>query len=109
MLVYSEIHVNVPAADLRRARTFYAEKLGLTPVAEDEQSIRFATPSGSWFQVYETAYAGTGRHTIAQRDVEDLSATVAHLAEVGVTFEHYEFPGVTWEGDVADLGGQRVA
>jgi catechol 2,3-dioxygenase-like lactoylglutathione lyase family enzyme len=109
MLAHSEVHANVPAADLKRARTFYVETLGLTPVAEDEWTIRFTTPSGSWFQLYETAYAGTGKHTIAQWDVEDLPAAVALLSEVGVSFEHYEMPGVSWDGDIADLGGQRAA
>jgi catechol 2,3-dioxygenase-like lactoylglutathione lyase family enzyme len=109
MLAHSEVHANVPAADLKRARTFYVETLGLTPVAEDEWTIRFTTPSGSWFQLYETAYAGTGKHTIAQWDVEDLATEVARLSEAGVGFEHYDMPGVTWDGPIADLGGQRVA
>jgi len=109
VLTHSEVHVNVPAADLKRARRFYVEKLGLTPMAEDEQSVRFATPSGSWFQVYETSAAGTGKHTIAQWDVEDLTATVAQLTGAGVSFERYDIPGVTWDGDIADEGGQRVA
>ena len=109
MLAQSEVHANVPAADLKRARSFYVDKLGLTPMAEDEQSVRFATPSGSWFQVYETSYAGTGKHTVAQWDVEDLSAAVVQLTDLGVSFEHYDMPGVTWDGDIANLGGQRAA
>jgi catechol 2,3-dioxygenase-like lactoylglutathione lyase family enzyme len=109
MLSYGEVHVNIPAADLERARRFYVEKIGLTPVAEDQQSVRFGTPSGSWFQVYETSAAGSGKHTIAQWDVEDLPAAVAQLSGVGVSFEHYDMPGVTWDGDIADVGGQRVA
>ncbi|SDT42001.1 Catechol 2,3-dioxygenase [Friedmanniella luteola] len=109
MLTHGEVHANVPAADLQRARRFYVDKLGLTPVAEDEWSLRFPTPSGSWFQVYATSYAGTGKHTIAQWDVEDLPAAVAQLSQVGVSFEHYDLPGVTWDGDIADLGGQRAA
>lgn len=57
MLTHGEVHVNVPAADLQRARSFYVDKLGLVPVAEDGHSVRFATPSGSWFQIYETSSA----------------------------------------------------
>lgn len=109
MLALTEVHANVPAADLQRARTFYTEKLGLTPSAEDGPTIRFALPNGSWFQLYETAYAGTGKHTIAQWDVDDLRASVAELHDRGVTFEHYDMPGVTWDGDIAEGGGQRVA
>jgi catechol 2,3-dioxygenase-like lactoylglutathione lyase family enzyme len=109
MLTYNEVHVNIPAADLQRARRFYTEKLGCSPVSEDQYSVRFSTPSGSWFQVYETSYAGTGKHTIAQWDVVDLAAAVAQLTDVGVTFEHYDMPGVNWDGDIAEMGGQRSA
>jgi catechol 2,3-dioxygenase-like lactoylglutathione lyase family enzyme len=109
MFAQGEVHVNIPAADLQRARRFYVETLGLTPVAEDEQSVRFTTPSGSWFQVYETTYAGSAKHTIAQWDVADLPSTVAQFSAAGVSFEHYDMPGVTWDGDIADVGGQRVA
>jgi catechol 2,3-dioxygenase-like lactoylglutathione lyase family enzyme len=109
MLAITDVHASVPAADLKRARAFYTDKIGLTPTLEDETGIRFTLPSGAWFQLYETAYAGTGKHTIAQWDVEDLSSTVAELSGKGVTFEHYEMPGVTWDGSIADLGGQRAA
>jgi catechol 2,3-dioxygenase-like lactoylglutathione lyase family enzyme len=83
MPVHGEVRVNIPAADLMRARRFYVDMLGLTPAAEDEQGVRFATPPGSWFEVYETPYAGSGKHTVAQWDVEDLSAAVAQLGDVG--------------------------
>ena len=34
MLNHSAVEANIPAADLDRAREYYSEKLGLTPVAE---------------------------------------------------------------------------
>jgi len=109
MLSQSEVHANVPAKDLKRARAFYTETLGLKPSAEDDFTITFPTPSGSSFQVYETSYAGTGKHTIAQWDVEDLTDVVGRLRERGVVFEKYDMPGVEWEGDIASIPGGRVA
>jgi predicted enzyme related to lactoylglutathione lyase len=111
MLANCEVHANIPAGDLERARAFYTQKLGLTPSVEDEQmrTIRFSTPSGSWFQVYETGAAGTGKHTVAQWDVDNLSTTVEGLREAGVSFEHYDMPGVDWDGDIAIAGDTRVA
>jgi len=103
------MHTNIPAADLQRARTFYTDKLGLQPSVEEGPFIRFDLPNGSWFQLYETAFAGTGKHTIAQWDVPDLEASVAELTDRGVSFEHYDMPDVTWDGPIADAGGQRVA
>ena len=109
MLEQSEVHANVPASDLKRARSFYTEKLGLTPSTEDEHAIVFPTPSGSWFQLYETSYAGTGKHTIAQFDVPDLSSAVRDLKAKGVVFETYDIPGVEWDGEIASMGGFRTA
>ena len=34
MLNDSKVESNIPAADLQRARTFYADTLGLTPVQD---------------------------------------------------------------------------
>jgi catechol 2,3-dioxygenase-like lactoylglutathione lyase family enzyme len=109
MLAITDVHASVPAADLKRARAFYTDKIGLTPTMENDDVVRFTMPSGAWFQLYKTEYAGTGKHTIAQWDVADLPATVAELTEAGVSFEHYDMPGVTWNGSVAEFDGQRVA
>lgn len=109
MLEQSEVHANVPASDLKRARTFYTEKLGLTPSVEDDHAITFPTPGGSWFVLYETSYAGTGKHTIAQFDVVDLSRTVRELKDKGVVFETYDMPGVDWDGEIASMGSFRTA
>lgn len=109
MLNRSEVHANIPAADLQRAKAFYTEKLGLTPSDDDEYAITFPTPSGSWFQVYETSYAGTGKHTVAQWDVEDIDEAVRQLTAQGVEFEHYDMPGLEWSGEVASIPGGRTA
>lgn len=109
MLTQSEVHANVPAADLGRARAFYTEILGLTPTAEDDYSLTFPTPGGSWFQVYETSYAGTGQHTVAQWDVADIEEEVRQLKAKGVAFEEYDMPGVEWSNSIASVPGGRAA
>jgi predicted enzyme related to lactoylglutathione lyase len=109
MLSDSEIHANIPAGDLKRARRFYTETLGLTPSDEDEMSLTFPTPGGSWFQVYETSYAGTGQHTVAQWEVADIEEEVRNLRSKGVTFEEYDLPGVTWENGIASIPIGRAA
>jgi predicted enzyme related to lactoylglutathione lyase len=109
MLSHSEIHANIPASDLVRARDFYTRCLGLTPTAEDESSLTFSTPGGSWFQVYETSSAGTGKHTVAQWDVEDIAAEVRDLRARGVRFEEYDLPGTEWHDGVASVPGGKVA
>lgn len=105
MLTKSEVHANIPAADLKRARAFYTETLMLTPAEENEYTIKFPTPSGSWFQIYETSFAGTGKHTVAQWDVADIEDEVRQLKARGVVFEEYDMPGVEWKDSVATIPG----
>ena len=111
MFQQATITANIPAADLARARTFYAEKLGLTPDHAIEGVVLvYRTAGGSTFSVYQTDYAGQAGHTIAQWHVDDVDASVRDLQSRGVTFEHYDgMPGVEWNGDVASMGDMGKA
>ena len=106
MLNTSRVEANIPAADLRRARDFYADKLGLTPTREIAGvSLVYETAAGTRFNVYETAYAGQAGHTIAQWHVADIESEVRDLKAKGVVFEVYDMPGVEWDGEIASLQG----
>jgi predicted enzyme related to lactoylglutathione lyase len=109
MLNDSVVTANIPAADLERARSFYADILGLTPASENPGGLVFQTAGGTAFFLYETAFAGQAGHTIAQWHVADVEAEVLALQAKGLQFEHYDMPGVTWEGDVATLDGMGRA
>jgi catechol 2,3-dioxygenase-like lactoylglutathione lyase family enzyme len=102
MLNDSKVTANIPAADLERARRFYADKLGLTPAQENPGGLVYST-GGTMFFLYETEYAGQAGHTIAQFHVADVEAEVKDLKANGITFEHYDLPGTTWDGDVASM------
>ncbi|TNM41997.1 VOC family protein [Nocardioides albidus] len=104
MLEDCRVTANIPAADLTRARRFYADTLGLEPVGENPGGLMYRT-GGTDFFLYETQEAGKSRHTIAQLHVDDVRPVVDELRTRGLTFEHYDMPGVTWEGDVAGLAG----
>jgi predicted enzyme related to lactoylglutathione lyase len=111
MLDSATVTANIPAADLKRARSFYAEKLGLTPAAEfDGVMLLYRTAGGSPFSIYETAYAGQAGHTIAQWHVDDVEAQVRDLRAKGVTFEQYDdMPGVEWNDGIASMPGMGRA
>jgi catechol 2,3-dioxygenase-like lactoylglutathione lyase family enzyme len=111
MLDRSAVEANIPAADLDRARRYYSDKLGLTPVAEyGGQALRYQTAGGTFFNVYQTPYAGQAGHTIAQWHVDDVDEEVRNLAGKGVVFETYEdMPGVEWNGQVATIPGMGKA
>ena len=105
MLTNSTVTANIPASDLGRARDFYADVLGLTPSGASPGGLVFTTAGGTEFNIYETEHAGKAGHTIAQWHVPDVAAEVAALRERGLEFEHYDLPGITWEGDVAEMSG----
>jgi predicted enzyme related to lactoylglutathione lyase len=106
MLNDSKVEANIPASDLGRARDFYADKLGLTPTRElFGEVLLYRTSGGTAFQVYRTEYAGQAGHTIAQWHVDDIESEVRDLKAKGVSFEVYDMPGVTWNGEIAAMEG----
>ena len=109
MLNDSAITANIPASDLTRAKAFYADKLGLEPTQEAPGGVVYKTAGGTTFFLYETDYAGQAGHTIAQFHVGDVEQEVEELKGRGVTFEHYDLPGTSWEGDVASMEGMGKA
>ena len=69
----------------------------------------FKTGSSS-ILIYESDFAGTNRATAATWMLDDdLDDTVKTLKSKGVTFEHYDMPGVTRKGDVHLTGKSKAA
>ena len=111
MLNDSKVTANIPAGDLKRARDFYADKMGLTPDQEigPAEVLIYRTAGGTEFQIYRTDFAGQAGHTIAQFHVTDIESEVHDLKAKGVSFETYDMPGVTWDGEIASLEGMGRA
>ena len=106
MLSSSRVEANIPAADLKRARDFYADAMGLTPTREVEGvQLAYRTDGGTSFNIYETTFAGQAGHTIAQWHVDDIESEVRDLKAKGVAFEVYDMPGVQWNGEIATVPG----
>jgi len=100
----SKVEANIPASDLQRAKSYYADKLGLTPQAEHEGMLMYRTAAGTAFSVYETQYAGMAGHTIAQWHVDDIEAEVRDLKTKGVVFEVYkDLPRMEWNDEIASI------
>lgn len=93
--------------DLDEAKNFYEQTLGLTKESESPAGVLYASGSSKLF-VYPTEFAGTNKATAAAWITNDLDETIAALKEKGVTFEHYDLPGVTREGDVHVMGTMRA-
>lgn len=111
MLATSPIVAYIPASDLRRARRFYEEKLGL--VAKEEYSgghgYVYECGQGTTFFMYQSPGAGTSQASQAFWSVDDVEAEVAALRSKGVRFEDYDFPGLKTVNGIATGGGAKTA
>jgi catechol 2,3-dioxygenase-like lactoylglutathione lyase family enzyme len=96
------------AADLDRAKAFYADKLGWEPSGQDDGGV-YHTVGDTQVYVYTTAYAGTNQATALMIQVEDLDAEVSALRAAGVTFADYDLPGLTTVDGIATLDGEKAA
>jgi catechol 2,3-dioxygenase-like lactoylglutathione lyase family enzyme len=99
----------LPVEDLRRARTFYEEKLGLTPTREVEGALFYGGKGNTGFFLFPTGGRPSGQHTQMAWFVTDIIACVAELKRRGVQFEEYDFPGLKTIDGIADLGYEKSA
>ena len=65
MLKDSKVSAIAPAADLARARVYYADALGLTPAEETPGGLTYHVGGGTELFLYQTEYAGQAGHTVA--------------------------------------------
>jgi predicted enzyme related to lactoylglutathione lyase len=82
--------------DLAKAKTFYAETLGLQ-VDPDGVGVRLKLPSGGTVFAYPKADHQPATFTILNLVVDDIDAAVDELTRRGVRFEHYD-NGATTDG-----------
>lgn len=93
----------VPAIDLERAKSWYADSLGLKPTEELGDQGAYYDVGASRFLVYPSRFAGTNEATTMAFEVDDVEATVAELREQGVEFLEYDFPELTTVDGVATM------
>jgi catechol 2,3-dioxygenase-like lactoylglutathione lyase family enzyme len=79
------------AADLDRAKAWYAAKLGFQPFNELPGFVASYRSGDSRFEVYKTDFAGTAENTVAVWRLGGLRDEVARLRGNGVEFEDYDF------------------
>ena len=110
MLGNIDAMATIAVKDLKVARKFYEEKLGLQPVRSVEQSVIGYKSGSSTVLVYESTFAGTNKATAMTWAVGDkLESIVSAMKAKGVAFEHYDFPGTTRQGEIHVAGKTRVA
>lgn len=107
MLKDSDINAVLAVKDMQKAKDFYGNVLGLEPGADNPAGVIFKS-GNCQVLVYESQYAGTNQATAAGWSVPELDSVVEELKAKGVSFEHYDMPGVTREGDIHVMGDMRA-
>ncbi|MBA3552677.1 MAG: VOC family protein [Actinobacteria bacterium] len=109
MLESATAHATIAVTDLERARKFYEGTLGLKPMEERSDGVRFEAGKGTWFLIYPSQFAGTAKSTYMTFEVEDLETAVKELRGRGVVFEEYDLPGLKTTEGIAEIQGVRGA
>jgi catechol 2,3-dioxygenase-like lactoylglutathione lyase family enzyme len=109
MLADHRVHTTIPAADLERAKAWYAEKLGLTPVREIPTGVFYDAGEGTRFVLYPTPNAGQAPTTLMGFTTDDLEGDVAALKARGVVFEEYDYPTLKTVDGIATRGEIKSA
>jgi catechol 2,3-dioxygenase-like lactoylglutathione lyase family enzyme len=92
------------------ARTFYEGVLGLTDVGIESPDIIAYRSGNSVVIVYETEVAGTNQATYATWAVgAEIESIVEALKAKGVSFEQYDLPGMTRDGELHVAGDVKAA
>jgi catechol 2,3-dioxygenase-like lactoylglutathione lyase family enzyme len=110
MLRDTDAIANLAVKDLSRARDFYERLLGFEPVGREGDELIVYRSGTTTFNVYRSREAGTNKATAVTWLVGDKVHDVVQALKVkGVTFEQYDMPGLTLEGDVHVGYGMHVA
>ena len=110
MLKITDSFATLPAQDIQRARKFYEQKLGLTPLmAMPDGGAVYQTGANTAFSVFPSTGKASGDHTQITLRVADVTATVGELKKSGVRFEEYDFPGFKTEDGIAGTGDDKGA
>lgn len=109
MLGNKDAVANVAVKDLETARKFYEGTLGLKKLDGSDAEVMVFGSGKSLLNVYRSQYAGSNRATAVTWAVDSVEDEVRALKGKGVSFEHYDMPGLKREGDVHVCGSMKVA
>ncbi len=92
MLADAVLVTILPAVDLRRAKEFYTEKIGLKISEESPKGLVFESENGGPDLYIYKRGPTKADHTVAGFIVKDVEKEVKELKERGVVFEEYNTP-----------------
>jgi catechol 2,3-dioxygenase-like lactoylglutathione lyase family enzyme len=108
MLGSSTVVAFVASTDLRRARLFYEQILGLTAAGQSDFACVFDA-NGTMLRVTAVPEVAPAAYTVLGWSVTDIAATVGELAGQGVVFTRYDGMEQDEIGVWTTPGGDKVA
>lgn len=99
----------LPVKDLARARTFYEQCLGLTPLGAKPDGKFVYRVGGTELALFPKPEGTKAEHTALSFRVPDIGRAVAELEGQGVSFADYDLPGLKTVGHVCVLGSEKAA
>jgi catechol 2,3-dioxygenase-like lactoylglutathione lyase family enzyme len=110
MLNDNEAIAMIAVKDIDAAARFYEGTLGLSRLSTEGEEVITYRSGSSKLNVYRSQFAGTNKATSVVWNVgNEIDAIAADLKSKGVTFERYDMPGLTLEGDIYTGGDMKVA
>ncbi|HKW59148.1 MAG TPA: VOC family protein [Candidatus Dormibacteraeota bacterium] len=103
MLKIRRVGTAIPAQDVRRARQFYEQKLGLKPTQETPDGGAMYVIGETGFFVFPSMGKASGDHTQMAVDVEDVEEAARELKKSGVKLEEYDTPDFKTRDGIAEL------
>jgi catechol 2,3-dioxygenase-like lactoylglutathione lyase family enzyme len=94
--------------DLRKAKQFYGETLGLE-VTEKPEGLELSTANRGSIFIYPKSNHTPATFTILNFPVDDIDETNEELRKRGVRFEHYEGDLKTDENGIYRGKGPKIA
>lgn len=109
MLTQSRVHTTIPASDLERAKRFYEDKLGFTPIRHLPAGVMYRAADDTRFVVYPSPNAGKAPQTVMGFATDDVAGEVRALKAGGVVFEEYDYPTLKTVDSIATRDGVSSA
>jgi len=110
MLTNAPVTTILPVMNMKRARDFYENKLGLKPVGtRPDGKFVYVCGGGAVIALFPKEGGTKADHTAVSFQVKDIGAAIKELKTTGVVFEDYDFPGLKTVGHVCVLGSEKAA
>ena len=109
MLKDHPVEVILLATNLEASKEFYAQKLGLEVVSENDKTVTFKYGGNTRLSLSKSTTGTSDEQTQAVWQVEDIAAEVAELRSRGVEIIDYDTDELKTENGVADMGEELHA